>query len=375
LLVGLVYDIEGGKEYITPIYLTREGITHGGKYGNGNQAKRISAKEGYAIGGLIVNAKTGLRGGFQIVFMKIIPTGLNPKLSYTSPWLGKPIEAKKVLCGDGRPVIGIYGRARQLVNAVGLVQPKIGGSSGSSGTATPPPATVEKPASAVSSTTSSKVTTPALSSRLIGTWDFTTGRKMAGTNNGGRLGVEGRKGQGIAFEARSGADFQLPASLTAGLKKFTFAFWIRTREGGAGNAHHTHPTMLGNRTGGQGSGDFGITTKSGRIGYWAGLGSGDKFFQSPKVRINDGNWHHVALASNGVRLLLYVDGSVVYPEGLPAGKPLNKMAVHLGSTPAEAKFKKVFHSGVYDELRLYNGALSSEQLKALYGSMPGQLFK
>jgi hypothetical protein len=122
MLTELIYDIDGGKERIIPIYLTKTGLVRGKQYGKGTQTWKVTAKSGYAIGAMVVDANRGMRGGFQVVFMKIIGNRLNPKNYYTSPWIGKKPEQKVIIGGKGKPVIGIHGRTGMLLDAIGLVQ-------------------------------------------------------------------------------------------------------------------------------------------------------------------------------------------------------------------------------------------------------------
>jgi hypothetical protein len=86
-------------------------------------AQRVSAKPGYAVGGLTVRTKRYVNA-VRVVFMKIKPDGaLDPNDSYTSDWLGAdPAGAKETtLSGDGRPVIGLNCKQGAILNALALV--------------------------------------------------------------------------------------------------------------------------------------------------------------------------------------------------------------------------------------------------------------
>jgi hypothetical protein len=54
--------------------------------------------------------------------MRIDGTRLNPKDSYESEWIGSQLGPEIRLGGDGRQVVGILGRAGQVIDALGLVQ-------------------------------------------------------------------------------------------------------------------------------------------------------------------------------------------------------------------------------------------------------------
>ena len=191
---------------------------------------------------------------------------------------------------------------------------------------------------------------------------------LDGANRGGTLGAPGKVGTGIAFASGSRALLEIPRKATAGLTTFTFAFWVKTTESGKGSTYWTHPTLLGYRTDGSGSRDFGITSYRGYVVYWSGLdGRRDLSYQSRRVRINDGSWHHIALTNDGKTLLLYVDARSVSSAGLPTGQPLRDMPVPLGASgflPGD-RAGSFNHSGTYDELHIYNRALTAEQVAAL----------
>ena len=185
----------------------------------------------------------------------------------------------------------------------------------------------------------------------------------------GTPGVPGKVGTGITLPPGSRAYVGLPPEATAELKTFTFAFWVKTTESGAGRSYWMHPTLLGYNTSGVGSRDFGITTNRGRIGYWSGLQvNREHICPHGSVRINDGAWHHIALANDGDILLLYVDGTVVSPEdSLPAGQALMALQVPLGATRYDGQPNptEAHHSGTYDELQLYNRALTAGEIAGI----------
>ena len=85
------------------------------------------ARNGYAVAGLTAYHNKARIQGLQIVFMKIdTRTGRldpNPTDTYRSKWFGtrgrgKPVE----LGGDGRLVIGVFGRSGADADSIGLVQ-------------------------------------------------------------------------------------------------------------------------------------------------------------------------------------------------------------------------------------------------------------
>ena len=72
----------------------------------------IEAPQGYAIAEIGVSARERF-DGFRILYMKITDDGLDPKEKEVEQvWHGgQPRSEHKIsLTGDGRPIVGIYGR-------------------------------------------------------------------------------------------------------------------------------------------------------------------------------------------------------------------------------------------------------------------------
>lgn len=80
------------------------------------------AREGYAVGGLNVEASPYV-AAVQLVYMRLQPDGrLDPSDTYTSDWLGTRSDAPaRSLGGNGAPAIGVQGRRAAILDAVGLV--------------------------------------------------------------------------------------------------------------------------------------------------------------------------------------------------------------------------------------------------------------
>jgi clan AA aspartic protease (TIGR02281 family) len=79
------------------------------------------AKPGYAVGGIV--ARSGNRlDGFKIIFMRRKGNQLDPADSYDSDWMGGTGGGETRIGGDGKRVIGIFGRAGAEMDALGLVQ-------------------------------------------------------------------------------------------------------------------------------------------------------------------------------------------------------------------------------------------------------------
>jgi tetratricopeptide (TPR) repeat protein len=108
---------------IQPMYLA-EGrkIVGGGTYGTGcDNVVEVVAREGYAVGAVVVKAGEQL-DGLRVIFMRRNGDRLDIKDSYESRWVGSRGGADEVLLGgDGTPVVGIHGRSGRDVDSLGLV--------------------------------------------------------------------------------------------------------------------------------------------------------------------------------------------------------------------------------------------------------------
>jgi tetratricopeptide (TPR) repeat protein len=110
---------------LQPIFLSATGASDGPGCGHcSGPSMRIVAKKGYAVAGIVAKKTEGeiLLHGLKIVFMRIDGSRLDPKDSYESDWLGGQGGQDIRLGSDGRPIIGIFGRAGQAIDALGLVQ-------------------------------------------------------------------------------------------------------------------------------------------------------------------------------------------------------------------------------------------------------------
>ncbi|WP_406700567.1 hypothetical protein V5E97_17345 [Singulisphaera sp. Ch08] len=114
----------GGRKIssVQPIYRSGEVLREGGVYGQVlSQVTTAIAKPGYAVGAL--KTHTGISvDGFGMVFMKIDENHLDLSDSYNSPWLGdREGGIPKDVESDGSIPVGLQGRARNEVNALGLI--------------------------------------------------------------------------------------------------------------------------------------------------------------------------------------------------------------------------------------------------------------
>ena len=114
---------EGSIRSLRPYFLSKEGIVPGKDRGTMERVtNKIMARPGYAVSGVLMNDEKEM----QLVFMKFnAATGqflTEPGNTYKSQVFGKKSKEKaKLLGGDGRLVIGVYGKTGSDCDDLGLV--------------------------------------------------------------------------------------------------------------------------------------------------------------------------------------------------------------------------------------------------------------
>ncbi len=136
-LIGFAYKTrfpgdDAEIAYLQPIYWTPAGrkvaASGIGWPKDAETHPSIEAKDGYAIGGLLVWCNEGGRRfdlvrGIKVLFMRRRDQGLDPTDSYWSEWIGMRSEGTDVtLGGDGKAIVGIHGRAGGAINSLGIIQ-------------------------------------------------------------------------------------------------------------------------------------------------------------------------------------------------------------------------------------------------------------
>ena len=187
------------------------------------------------------------------------------------------------------------------------------------------------------------------------------GKNITLTN--GPVWAPGKKGPCVSFDGID--DYaSIPSSVTSGLSQFTVCLWIKTTESRTNGTFWLRPTIFGQSTGGAPSGDGGVTTNNGYIGFWTGLNSGgDNSFLSTTRQINDNAWHYIVLVNNGSTATLYVDN--VAQGSLPTGMSLNSDSFWIGGKGG-SESPGYYHQGFIDDVKIYNYARSQAQISYDY---------
>jgi hypothetical protein len=81
-----------------------------------------------------------------------------------------------------------------------------------------------------------------------------------------------------------------------------------------------------------------------------------------KRSVNDGQWHHVAGVYDGSKMYLIIDGEVDSSQSASGRINTNSQPVYIGNT---AEMNARFWNGLIDDVRVYNYALTKEEVTAL----------
>jgi hypothetical protein len=90
--------------------------------------------------------------------------------------------------------------------------------------------------------------------------------------------------------------------------------------------------------------------------YCIGVGG----FLTGSANINDNQWHHVAGVYNGSKMDLYVDGKLDASQTASGSLNVSATNVYIGGSPSQS------FNGLVDDVRIYNRALSADEIEALY---------
>ena len=209
---------------------------------------------------------------------------------------------------------------------------------------------------------------------LVGYWSFNEGKgtkiyDQSGKNNNGTLYLgssgntdpakawsPGISGTALSFD---GVDDGVTINNSENLKpsKVTLEAWVKS-PGSPGTTKY-----IADKYYSSGYGSYGLYTgSSGGLKFY--IGSSGTYIASPDAGtgIWDGNWHHVVGTYDGAKVRLYVDGIQV-GSGTEATVSIayNDNNFYIGSYASGSYF-----NGLIDEVRIYNRALSDQEIQEHY---------
>jgi len=219
----------------------------------------------------------------------------------------------------------------------------------------------------------------AVTEGLVGWWTFDNikdGKVIdsSGKGNDGEIvGIcaqtEGFVGSGALQITNGGV--KIADSPTLHSPRFTIAMWVKWAEGqGAlarllqqGNDNKESIVILG----GGGAGNSGPSANVLYFSVFASSTGGDGGSSTVKVpgRIEGGKWRHIAAIYDGSDMLVYVDGKVVGKKTIGDVKLFAVEGAPLAIGCRPPNMDRTFN-GVVDDVRMYNKALSAEDIRKLY---------
>jgi predicted GH43/DUF377 family glycosyl hydrolase len=176
-----------------------------------------------------------------------------------------------------------------------------------------------------------------------------SGLAYNGALHGNPAWVTGHTGTGALTFDGSGNYVSIPENTTSSLSRFGIEFWVKTTENRTSTTYYQRPTLIGKSSSGSASGDFGITTNNGYIGFWSGLGADNSFLSTTK-QINDNQWHFVKATTDGATARLYVDGAL--QGSFAASGQLDSTVFFIGACN-NAGSAAYYHAGTIDEVKIY----------------------
>jgi len=152
-----------------------------------------------------------------------------------------------------------------------------------------------------------------------------------------------------------------------GREDFTVAFWVKTKD------NLDLFDLIGNRES-FGHGNF-FAVRMTRDGYVSAEvdedARGNNYIgvKSKQRRLNDGEWHHIAVTRNGGNLALYIDGDFSN-SGKARGTAdiRNRNPFKLGRSLVDRGTRRFAPNALFDDVAIYSDDLSASQIRGLYKS-------
>jgi len=201
---------------------------------------------------------------------------------------------------------------------------------------------------------------------LVGYWGFEEGSGLtahdasnyanSGTLTLGPSWIKGKVGGALNFD---GSDDYVSvadsANLRMGTGNTTIEAWVKSVAAPA----DSYPTIVAKGTSGVGEWMFRILTSDGKVSL---RGDGGDPILTGTTNIMDNTWHHAVFVRNGDNGYIYVDGK---QEATGAGWAVDDWSTALALTISSSAATRHWN-GLIDEVRVYNRALSAEEVRYHY---------
>lgn len=201
-------------------------------------------------------------------------------------------------------------------------------------------------------------------------------RDASGAGNDGHLTgakwvAEGHKGGAYLFDITRFTDkIVVPNSPLLNPENITMSAWIKVPEDGGGFWNRIFDKDYRKGYSIQITGEFGDKQPRGRLGF-----EFSRMANQSQCTLTDGRWHHVAVTFDGQTSRIYVDGLENSQKAARQPGPLKKSNWDLCIGNSVVGYKDtdaingdcLAFDGMIDEARIYNRALSAEEIRALAG--------
>ncbi|MEK6889814.1 MAG: LamG-like jellyroll fold domain-containing protein [Nanoarchaeota archaeon] len=172
--------------------------------------------------------------------------------------------------------------------------------------------------------------------------------------------VPGLKGNAVRFTGAGGQKILISTTPTKfNLGSFTLSAWVKTSDAGTGRRRIFSQ---------QNSDYYGIALNGNNLECFSSLDFGVTQYNSPSTAVlNNNQWHHVSCVRNtGInKFLLYIDGVNVKNSSITGSSSYAMGAGGISISQYLGGNSEIF-TGLIDELRVYNTALTSTQINQVY---------
>jgi hypothetical protein len=201
----------------------------------------------------------------------------------------------------------------------------------------------------------------------------TSGSGLNGTLKQAQVVASGRSdgGSAVKVEKVGYVDLGNPPALDFATGDWTFTAWYKTAITGTGDANKgTIFSKGGDSTGGK---RYGLIMSETVEGVLTLVTDDDvtKYVVDSKSKTNDDQWHFVAAQREGTTLRIYIDGQLEGSMTIPAAYDLSGTSQHNAYIGAmtnntDGSMYKLYN-GLIDDVRVYNRALTIEEILWLAG--------
>jgi hypothetical protein len=197
-------------------------------------------------------------------------------------------------------------------------------------------------------------------------WTTNTTRDVSGNGNTGAMvrmsatnsSVPGKIGGALKFNGRNHIlSSTNPTAISSGTA-YSLAVWLKTASPNSGWAclvAYSHTTALQY---------IGIAVERNKLAFFNKDDVGNTEALGANVDSKDGKWHHIVGTRNGNSYNIYVDGSNASSANNPTLGTITPNCFSMGFNCHRGGM--FYYNGVLDDVRVYNRALSAQEVAQLY---------